>query len=112
MMPSRQLPLPGSPEARDQGCTCPDPANAAANAPSGPRPGEVAIDDDCPVHGLAASARDRAGEPGQIDTEGDIVERRASPNCGAADAKKKAGLRRPRLERIPLRATRKNRNAR
>jgi len=75
MMPSRQLPLPGSPEARDQGCTCPDPANA----PSGQRPGEVAIDDDCPVHGLAASARDRAGEPGQIDTEGDIVDKASEP---------------------------------
>jgi hypothetical protein len=79
MMPSRQLPLPGSPEARDQGCTCPDPANATANAPLGPRPGEVAIDDDCPVHGLAASARDRAGEPGQIDTEGDIVDKASDP---------------------------------
>jgi len=75
MMPTRQLPLPGSPEAREQGCTCPD----RANAPSGPRPGEVAIDDDCPVHGLAASARDRAGERGSIDTEGDIVDSAAEP---------------------------------
>jgi hypothetical protein len=75
MMPSRQLPLPGSPEARGQGCTCPDPANA----PPPHRPGEIAIDDDCPVHGLAATARDRAGEAGQIDTEGDIVDKASEP---------------------------------
>jgi hypothetical protein len=79
MMPSRQLPLPGSPEARDQGCTCPDPANAPASPPSAQRPGEVAIDDECPVHGLAASARGRAGEAGQIDTEGDIVDKASEP---------------------------------
>ena len=79
MMPSRQLPLPGSPEAHEQGCTCPDPGNTPGNAPSGPRPSEVAVDDDCPVHGLAASARDRAGEAGLIDTEGDIVDKASDP---------------------------------
>jgi len=42
-------------------------------------PGEVAIDNDCPVHGLAASARDRAGEAGLIDTEGDIVDKASDP---------------------------------
>ena len=75
MTPARQLPLPGSPEARDQGCTCPE----APVAVQGRREGEVPIDDDCPVHGLAATARDRAGEPGHIDTEGDIVDKATEP---------------------------------
>lgn len=70
MIASRQLPLPGSPEARNQGCTCPDARTR------GSRP---ALDDDCPVHGIAAAARDRAGETGPIDTEGDIVDAANEP---------------------------------
>ena len=68
MIAPRQLPFPGSPEARLQGCTCPDPP-----VPRGAHPAPV-LDNDCPVHGLAATARDRAGEKGPIDTEGDVVD--------------------------------------
>lgn len=66
MIRTRQLPLPASPEARNLGCTCPEQEQD--------REGRRLIDDDCPVHGAAAAARDRAGEPGPIDTEGDIVD--------------------------------------
>jgi hypothetical protein len=69
MMPSRQLPLPGSAAAHAQGCTCPDPADAAPPQSAG----EIAMDDDCPVHGLAAAER------GRIDTEGDIVDKASEP---------------------------------
>ena len=75
MTPARQLPLPGSPEARDQGCTCPQ----RADSPEARRQGEIRIDNDCPVHGLEATARDRAAEAGHIDTEGDIVDTATEP---------------------------------
>lgn len=74
MMAGRQLPLPASPEARDLGCTCPDPSPGQGGREN-PRP----LDKDCPVHGRAAMARDRATEPGAIDTEGDIVDSAAEP---------------------------------
>ena len=72
--PDRQSPLPGSPEAHAQGCTCPDPAHAGSDrrARAGHRP-------DCPVHGRAAIAWDRDSEPGPIDTEGDIVDSASEP---------------------------------
>jgi hypothetical protein len=74
MRQRRELPLPGSSEAHDQGCTCPAPD------PADTRPGAaLPIDDDCPVHGLAAIADDRAGERGPIDTEGDIVDSATEP---------------------------------
>jgi len=72
---SRQLPLPGSAEAHAQGCTCPDPADAAPPQSAG----EMAMDNDCPVHGLAAAGHDRAAERGRIDTEGDIVDKASEP---------------------------------
>ena len=74
MKPDRQSPLPGSPEAHAQGCTCPEPGE-------GPDALErkVDIDENCPVHGRAAISQDRAGEPGPIDTEGDIVDAAAEP---------------------------------
>ena len=74
MRPPRQLPLPGSPEARDQGCTCPEPLE-----PHRGRDQPIPIDRECPVHGLAATARERAAEPGAIDTEGDIVDSATEP---------------------------------
>lgn len=74
MTPDRQSPLPGSPEAHAQGCTCPDPDAAARTAGE-----ELEIDENCPVHGRAAIAWDRAGEPGPIDTEGDIVDQASGP---------------------------------
>jgi hypothetical protein len=70
MITSRQLPLPGSPEARNLGCTCPE------ADPGDKRP---ALDDACPLHGLAATARERAGEDGPIDAEGDIVDSASEP---------------------------------
>jgi hypothetical protein len=69
MMAARQLPLPASVEARNLGCTCPEP-NPRQGGRDDPRP----LDRDCPVHGVAAMARDRAAENGPIDTEGDIVD--------------------------------------
>ena len=74
MMAARQLPLPASDEARNLGCTCPEP-NPGQGAAANPRP----MDRDCPVHGAAAMARDRAAERGPIDTEGDIVDSAAEP---------------------------------
>jgi hypothetical protein len=66
------LPLPGSPEARDLGCTCP-PAEQQSDA----RP---PIDNDCPVHGTAAMGRDiDVAEKGPVDTEGDIVDSATEP---------------------------------
>ena len=76
--PDRQSPLPGSPEAHAQGCTCPDPgpdSNAAAQTAGR----ALQIDPDCPVHGRAAIAWDRDSEPGPIDTEGDIVDSASEP---------------------------------
>jgi hypothetical protein len=72
--PDRQLPLPGTPEAHAQGCTCPDPGPAVQTAGR-----EVEIDEDCPVHGRAAIAWDRDSERGPIDTEGDIVDAASEP---------------------------------
>ena len=69
MAAEQRLPLPGSPEARAQGCTCPAP-----NPSQSGRPEPATLDQDCPVHGLAATAKDRAGERGPVDTEGDIVD--------------------------------------
>jgi hypothetical protein len=74
MAAERQLPLPGSPEARAQGCTCPTP-NFLQNGRAEATP----PDRDCPVHGRAAIAGDRAGERGRIDTEGDIVDAASEP---------------------------------
>lgn len=72
MIRTRQLPLPGSTEARNLGCTCPQ----SEQQPDGrPR-----IDDDCPVHGTAAMARDTdVAEKGPVDTEGDIVDSATEP---------------------------------
>ncbi len=73
-MNSRELPLPGSDEAHAMGCTCPVPD------PPPDRIGEpVAVDPECPVHGEAADARDRAAERGPVDTEGDIVDQANAP---------------------------------
>jgi hypothetical protein len=72
--PDRQSPLPGSPEAHARGCTCPDPGEAPQTAGRA-----LDIDQNCPVHGGAAIARNRAGERGPIDTEGDIVDRAGEP---------------------------------
>ena len=74
----RLAPLPGSPEAHAQGCTCPDPGDAPQTA------GETArraldIDENCPVHGRAAIAWDRDSERGPVDTEGDIVDSASEP---------------------------------
>jgi hypothetical protein len=74
MAAERFLPLPGSPEARDAGCTCPEPKPG-----QGGRDYPFDLDRDCPVHGLAAAAADRAEEPGPIDTEGDIVDAAVEP---------------------------------
>jgi len=74
MMAARQLPLPASEEARSLGCTCPEPS-LGQGGPDNPRP----LDRECPVHGAAAMARDRAAERGPIDTEGDIVDSAAEP---------------------------------
>ncbi|MGD9617326.1 MAG: hypothetical protein AB7H90_19450 [Alphaproteobacteria bacterium] len=74
MTPDRQSPLPGSPEAHAQGCTCPDPGGAAQTAGR-----EIDIDRDCPVHGRAAIAWDRDSERGPIDTEGDIADKASEP---------------------------------
>jgi hypothetical protein len=72
--PDRQSPLPGSPEAHAQGCTCPDPGDTRETV------GRVLeIDENCPVHGAAAIAWDRAGERGPIDAEGDIVDAACEP---------------------------------
>lgn len=72
--PDRLSPLPGSPEAHAQGCTCPDPGETPDAAGRG-----LEIDENCPVHGAAAIAWDRAGERGPIDTEGDIVDAASGP---------------------------------
>ena len=74
MMAARQLPLPASPEARNLGCTCPEPRPAQT---AGEEP--VTVDRNCPVHGIVAMARGRAAETGPIDTEGDIVDSAAEP---------------------------------
>ena len=74
MTPDRQSPLPGSPEAHAQGCTCPDPGPAAPTAGRA-----LDIDENCPVHGRAAIAWDRDSERGPIDTEGDIVDSASEP---------------------------------
>ena len=78
MTPDRLSPLPGSPEAHAQGCTCPDPgpeldeaAEAAGQAPE--------IDENCPVHGAAAIAWERYSEADPIDTAGDIVDAASGP---------------------------------
>ncbi len=72
--PDRQSPLPGSPEAHAQGCTCPDPGDAPQTSGR-----ELEIDENCPVHGGAAIAWDRDSERGPIDTEGDIVDAASEP---------------------------------
>jgi hypothetical protein len=78
MTPDRQSPLPGSPEAHAQGCTCPDPGGIPrATGQTAGR--ELEIDPDCPVHGRAAIAWGRDGERGPIDTEGDIVDQAGEP---------------------------------
>jgi hypothetical protein len=74
----RAAPLPGSPEARARGCTCPDPASHPRN-PARDAARVPAIDENCPVHGRATIARGRAGEAGPIDSEGDIADRAAEP---------------------------------
>jgi len=72
MIRSRQLPLPGSPEARELGCTCQRVLQEKSASPP--------IDDDCPVHGAAAMARDiDVAERDPIDTEGDIVDSATEP---------------------------------
>jgi hypothetical protein len=72
MIRTRQFPLPGSPEACDLGCTCPQ-----AEPPAETRP---PIDSDCPVHGTAAMGRDiDVGERGPVDTQGDIVDAATEP---------------------------------
>ena len=70
----RLAPLPGTPEAHAQGCTCPDPGDAQQSAGRA-----LEIDENCPVHGRAAIAWDRDGERGPIDTEGDIVDSASGP---------------------------------
>ena len=77
--PDRQSPLPGSPEAHAQGCTCPDPDAGRPGAGTQTAGREVQIDPDCPVHGRAAIAWDRDSERGPIDTEGDIVDSASEP---------------------------------
>jgi hypothetical protein len=70
MAQGRSLPVLGSPEARNQGCTCPPPRPG-----QGGRDNPPAFDRNCPVHGIAAVARHRLAERGQVvDTEGDIVD--------------------------------------
>ena len=69
MANGRPLPLPGSPEARNQGCTCPEPRPG-----QGGRDNPPTFDRNCPVHGITAMARYRLAERGHIDTEGDIVD--------------------------------------
>ena len=63
------LPFPGSPEARNQGCTCPQPRPG-----QGGRDNPPTFDGNCPVHGITAMARYRLAERGHIDTEGDMVD--------------------------------------
>jgi hypothetical protein len=70
----RFSPMPGSDEAREQGCTCPKPTEDEIR---GAKPAR--INEDCPIHGTAAIADDRAGEQGPIDTEGDIADSAADP---------------------------------
>lgn len=74
MIPPRQLPLPGSPEAHAQGCTCPEPEPDQIRKHE-----ELRLDRNCPVHGLAADNRERAAETGPIDTEGDMVDSASEP---------------------------------
>jgi hypothetical protein len=74
MAAQRQLPLPGSPEARAAGCTCPEPKPSQSGQAEATAPAR-----DCPVHGRAAIAGDRVGERGRIDTEGDIVDAATEP---------------------------------
>ena len=69
-------PLPGSDEAHALGCTCPDPD--LGDAPDALHR-KIDIDDDCPVHGRAAISQDWLGEPGPIDTEGDIGDAASDP---------------------------------
>ena len=69
MATNRPLPLPASPEARNQGCTCPHPRPG-----QGGRDNPMAFDRNCPLHGIAAAARHRLAERGRVDTEGDIVD--------------------------------------
>jgi hypothetical protein len=72
MIRTRQLPLPGSTEARNLGCTCPEAEQPSKRMPP--------IDNDCPVHGTAAMARDTdVAERGPVDTEGDIVDAANEP---------------------------------
>ena len=58
VMATESLP-PASPEARRQGCTCPE-------VPPGSR------DPLCPLHGLKDN---RAAERGAIDADGDAIDR-------------------------------------
>ena len=74
MTPDRQPPLPGSPEAHARGCTCPDPGDAPQTAGR-----TLDIDENCPVHGLAAIAWDRDSEEGPIDSDGDIPDKAGEP---------------------------------
>jgi len=69
MANDRRLPLPASPEARNQGCTCPHPRSG-----QGGRDNPLVFDRNCPLHGIAAAARARLAERSHIDTEGDIVD--------------------------------------
>lgn len=77
--PDSQAPLPGSPEAHAQGCTCPDPGDDALqnNGQIIGRP--LDIDENCPVHGRAAIAWNRDSERGPVDTESDIVDSASEP---------------------------------
>jgi hypothetical protein len=45
-----ELPMPGSPEARERGCTCPD-----QHSPVPP----WEADGDCPLHGYGANPENR-----------------------------------------------------
>jgi hypothetical protein len=74
MAPERLLPLPGSPEARDEGCACPEPKPG-----QGGRDDPFDLDRNCPVHGMAAAGAARVSEKGPIDTEGDIVDAATEP---------------------------------
>jgi hypothetical protein len=73
-MAERLLPLPGSPEARDQGCTCPEPKPG-----QGGRDYPFDLDRNCPVHGLAAAGAARVAETGSIDKDGDIADAAVEP---------------------------------
>ena len=74
MARERLLPLPGSPEAREEGCTCPEPKPG-----QGGRDYPFDLDRNCPVHGLAAAGAARAAEKGAIDKEGDIADAAVEP---------------------------------